>query len=66
MAAARDAGNRHARRAGRKVWAVADWNHACEVFARLWPVRLNHQMPDLDAQASQEPRTGANRMYGSG
>lgn len=37
MAAARDAGNRHMRADGRTVWAVADWNHACETFARLWP-----------------------------
>jgi hypothetical protein len=37
MAAAQDAGNRHMRAAGRSKWAVADWNHACETFTRLWP-----------------------------
>lgn len=40
MAAARDAGNRHMRAAGRTVWAVVDWNHACETFKRLWPERV--------------------------
>ena len=37
MAAGRDAGNRSMREGGRSVWAVKDWNVACETFARLWP-----------------------------
>lgn len=39
MAAGRDAGNRSMRRGGRTCWAVADWNVACETFARLLRVR---------------------------
>jgi hypothetical protein len=37
-AAAWDAGNAHAKAAGRKVWDESDYNHCCEVFARLWTV----------------------------
>lgn len=37
MAIAVDAGNRSMRDAGRTVWAPADYDVACETFARLWP-----------------------------
>lgn len=37
MAAGHDAGNRSMREGGRTVWAVKDWNVACETFERLWP-----------------------------
>src|SRR5205814_1205502 len=32
MAAGRDAGNRHARKAGRELWNRSDFNHAAKVF----------------------------------
>ena len=34
--AARDAGNRSMKKAGRTVWAAADYNAACEEFERLF------------------------------
>lgn len=37
MAAARDEGNRHMRKAGRKVWNVDDYNAMCTEFSRLMP-----------------------------
>ena len=52
MAASRDAGNRHAKQAGRSVWAVADWNAACEKFERLWPKAGTEQETDYDFQRS--------------
>ena len=36
-AAATDAGDRSARKAGRKVWGNADYRAACLEFLRLWP-----------------------------
>lgn len=34
-AAARDAGNRNMRAAGRTMWSEADWNAACNEYERL-------------------------------
>lgn len=36
-AAARDAGNRSMRRAGRKTWSREDYNEAVRVYNNLWP-----------------------------
>lgn len=36
-AAAQDAGDRSARKAGRAQWNQIDWNVAVETFNRLWP-----------------------------
>lgn len=44
MAASRDAGNRSMREGNRTVWAVKDWNVACETFERLWPDPLQQQI----------------------
>lgn len=38
MAASRDAGNASMRKAGRTAWNEDDWNAACEVSDRLWPM----------------------------
>ena len=35
MAAARDAGNRHARLGGRVSWDESDWNEAAETFGAV-------------------------------
>ena len=37
FAAGRDAGNRSMRKAGRTVWAQADYNAACAEYKRLLP-----------------------------
>lgn len=37
-AAARDAGNRAMRAAGRTIWDAEDYNHAAAEFDRLWPL----------------------------
>lgn len=39
-AAARDAGNRSMRKAGRSVWSEADFNAAADEFARLTAIAL--------------------------
>jgi hypothetical protein len=58
VAAGRDAGNRLMRAGGRTVWAVKDWNTACETFARLWPEpTISNQTAkenDDDIQRSKE------------
>lgn len=38
MAAAKDAGNRNMRKAGRSRWNEEDWNTMVETFERLFPV----------------------------
>jgi hypothetical protein len=49
MAAARDAGNRSMRKAGRTAWAVADYNVACAEFERLWPEEKDEPAAKHDA-----------------
>lgn len=68
MAAAHDAGNRHMQAAGRSKWAVADWNHACETFSRLWPEPEIAIPGDCGRIEASEPRkrtrTRSNRLRG--
>lgn len=38
MAAGWDAANRNAKKHGRTAWNEDDWNEACRVFERLYPM----------------------------
>ncbi len=46
MAASLDAGYRHMRKHGRKVWNDDDYNHACATFNRLYPQESTATAPD--------------------
>lgn len=48
MAASRDAGDQSMREGKRTVWAVKDWNIACETFERLYGVRDAEQRKDAE------------------
>lgn len=53
MAAGHDAGNRSMREGGRTVWAVKDWNAACETFERLWPTP-SREMDERPASSNKQ------------
>ena len=36
MACSRDSANRRMRKQGRTTWNKSDWNHACEVFEKIY------------------------------
>lgn len=42
-AAARDAGNRSMRAAGRDGWNQTDWNAAAAEYERLWPAETKKE-----------------------
>jgi hypothetical protein len=53
-AAARDAGNRSMRRAGRNAWDADDWNHAAAVYDRLHRIiRGQHAEPSESLKKKQ-------------
>jgi hypothetical protein len=51
FAAGRDAGNASMRKAGRKVWAQADYDAACEEFKRLDKLRREAERDAVNAYA---------------
>jgi hypothetical protein len=63
MAASRDAGNRHAKKAGRIVWNWEDWDCAADEFARLGKDWFDYQTCGHPSQCERSPDRYCGRCH---